>query len=193
MQRVFRNTIVIFLGLTAVSAVQAQKPVLVKPIGPTNRPVGNPIVAGNQGPVIPSNPGGGGVSTVTPPIGTKKDQPDLGVTDVSITALGNNKYQYVAHIANLSKAPYPSSNNRQWSAQVTYDGRLDGGERGQQVTTLLIDGGQMGNLPAGQSMRISSIFTETAQFGTINCTVRVSPGDANLSNDSKFAVLVIGN
>jgi len=193
MQRVFQNALAIFLGLIAVGAVQAQKPVLVKPFGPTNRPVGNPIAAGPVGPVIPSNPGGGGVTTVTPPTGTKKNQPDLGVTDVTITALGNNKYQYVAHIANLSQTPYSSSAKRTWSAQVTYDPRLDGADRAQPVTTVESQGGQVGNLPAGQSMTISTIFTETAQFGTLICTVRVSPGDANPSNDSKFASLVIGN
>jgi hypothetical protein len=115
------------------------------------------------------------------------------VTDVSITALGGNKYQYVAHIANLSQTTNSSSANRTWSAQVTYDPRLDGADRGQPVTNVESQGGQVGNLPPGQSMTISSIFTLTAQFGTINCSVRISPGDANLSNDSKFAALVIGN
>ncbi|HEV3146965.1 MAG TPA: hypothetical protein VGZ47_23960 [Gemmataceae bacterium] len=196
MRSLIHSLTALLIGLTVLSAARAQKsnaPVKapgfnVNQIGSlanTPKPAPNLVVK----PVNGLNPNV--IRSLTNSGSAALAQADLAVTDVTITPLGNGQFQYQATIKNLGQAQYPG--NRTFSLQVIYDPRLDGSERNLPTTTVKTDSGAVQPLSPGQSMTLSGTFTRTDRFGSISCSVQISQGDNNRSNDSKSTTIILGN
>jgi len=178
----------LFIGMSMLSAVHAQKSNL-----PPKPPGFNPQVIGilnNSGPVFPDP--GKRSETAAGRSQFLQAQPDLAVTAVTVTALGNGQFQYQATISNLGQTNFPG--NRNFFVKVFYNPpRLDARDRFAQTITILTDSGRIQPLAPGQTMTLSGSFTRADQTGSIVCGVQISQGDTNPGNDTKSGALTLGN